>query len=302
MTLLQRLHDGANRLTKDSLSKLNLPALSVYNLGSYALNRLTSKKDFKHIDYNIAYGLKARQRLDLYHCARPRKGAPLLLFVHGGAWQSGDKKDYLFLAESFCSEGFNVAILNYHLAPTHIFPTYVNDLATALSFLQKQSAQLNIACEQIVLMGHSAGAFNIMSMLYPPQLENASEHAALLKNVKAVFGLAGPYHFEYVGDPLAQDAFDLSVPSNQVMPIHFVTPNPIQHYLLIAQNDVTVAAYNSTDLQHALLQQGNHSHIAVIPRTGHVAILASLASLFSPYFATKRTIMQFMHEALSTQH
>ena len=148
--------------------------------------------------------------------------------------------------------------------------------------------------DQIVLLGHSAGAFNVMSVLYHPSPIQLN----CLSNIKAVFGLAGPYHFEYVGDPLAQDAFDLSVPYQQVMPNYFVSPNHIKHYLIVAENDSTVGAYNSSDLQHALLKQGNHSHIAVVPRTGHVTVLASLASLFSPYFATKRMMMNLLQEAL----
>jgi len=83
-----------------------------------------------------------------------------------------------------------------------------------------------------------------------------------------------------------------------VMPYYFVEPNQIKHYLLIAEQDQLVGKHNSFDLDNALRGKGNHSHIAVIPKTGHITILASLASFVSHYFKTKRTIMYFLEEAL----
>ncbi|MEK5790498.1 alpha/beta hydrolase, partial [Acinetobacter johnsonii] len=53
---------------------------------------------------------------------------------------------------------------------------------------------------------------------------------------------------------------------------------------------------NTFDLDQALRQSGNHSHIAVIPKTGHITILASLSSFVSHYFRTKRTILHFLDE------
>ncbi len=276
-----------------STLKAKLPEINIYGFGSYALNRLTPKKSFSCMT-NVAYGLKARQRLDLYYATVQRVDRALLVFVHGGAWQTGDKKDYLFLAESFCREGFDVAIINYQLAPEHLFPEYVHDLALAVNFLHDLQQKLNICTNKIVLMGHSAGAFNVMSLLYHPQPIVLN----CMPNIRAVLGLAGPYHFNYVRDRLAQDAFDCTIAYQQVMPNYFVRSNRIKHYLLVAENDTTVGAYNSTDMQHALLKQGNHSEIAVIPRVGHIAIVASLSIFMSRYFATKRMVMSLMNEAL----
>jgi hypothetical protein len=133
-----------------------------------------------------------------------------------------------------------------------------------------------------------------MSVLY-----SAQKQAFKYKDkIKAVIGLAGPYHFDYKGDEIAEPAFDLKIPYQQVMPYYFVEPNQIKHYLLIAEQDQLVGKHNSFDLDNALRGKGNHSHIAIIPKTGHITILASLASFVSHYFKTKRTIMYFLEEAL----
>lgn len=264
----------------------------LYDLGSYALNRLTPKAGYS-VEKHVAYGLKARQRFDLYRTAQPLTHRPLIVFVHGGAWMHGDKKDYQFIGEAFAREGYDVVIPNYHLAPEYIFPHYVDDLHLLLDYLQASSHRLQISVENIVLMGHSAGAFNVMSAVYYPE-QHKSERLA---NIRAIIGLAGPYHFDYKDDPLCADAFDQSVPYQQVMPLYFVQPQPVKHYLFIAEKDTIVGHFNSHDLDGVLKQHGNHSHVISIPKLGHITIVGSLSSLFSRFFPTKSKVLWALEDA-----
>lgn len=265
----------------------------LYDLASYSMNYLTPKDTFEKEEH-LAYGLKARNRLDLYRTKNPKKQKPLIVFVHGGSWQHGNKRDYLFIGETFAREGYDVAVINYHLAPEHIFPAFVDDLAQAIHYLNQNKVKLNISTDNMILMGHSAGAFNVMSVVYSAQSQNFKYK----DQIKAIVGLAGPYHFDYVGDPLSEHAFDHKISYQQVMPYYFIEPNQIKHYLLVAEQDQVVERKNALDLDIALRQKGNHSHIAVIPKTGHITIVATLASLMSHYFKTKRTILHFLEEAL----
>ena len=265
----------------------------LYDFASYPINYMTPKDTFKKEEH-LAYGLKARNRLDLYRTKNPKKQKPLIVFVHGGSWQHGNKRDYLFIGETFAREGFDVAVINYQLAPENIFPAFVDDLAQAIHYLNQNKVKLNISTDNMILMGHSAGAFNVMSVVYSAQSQNFKYK----DQIKAIVGLAGPYHFDYVGDPLSEHAFDHKISYQQVMPYYFIEPNHIKHYLLVAEQDQVVERKNTLDLDIALRQKGNHSHIAVIPKTGHITIVATLASLMSHYFKTKRTILHFLEEAL----
>ena len=265
----------------------------LYDFASYSINYLTPKDTFEKEEH-LAYGLKARNRLDLYRTKNPKKQKPLIAFVHGGSWQHGNKRDYLFIGETFAREGFDVAVINYQLAPENIFPAFVDDLAQAIHYLNQNKVKLNISTDNMILMGHSAGAFNVMSVVYSAQSQNFKYK----DQIKAIVGLAGPYHFDYVGDPLSEHAFDHKISYQQVMPYYFIEPNHIKHYLLVAEQDQVVERKNALDLDIALRQKGNHSHIAVIPKTGHITIVATLASLMSHYFKTKRTILHFLEEAL----
>ncbi|MFW2077346.1 alpha/beta hydrolase [Acinetobacter sp. ULE_I010] len=260
----------------------------LYDLGSITINGLTPKRGYS-IRHNLAYGLKARQRLDLYISDRKQQ-KPLILFVHGGAWRHGDKSAYKFVGEAFSRFGYDVAVLNYHLAPEHKFPSYVTDLAVALNYLEQQQAKLGISTENIALMGHSAGAFNIASLLYHPQHYDLT----IKQNIKALIGIAGPYHFDYKGDPLAEHAFEQDVPFDQVMPYYFVKNNSVKHYLFLAENDQIVKDKNSLDFKLQLEQQGNHCEIRVIPKTGHISIMGSVSSLFSRFFKTRSEIIEIL--------
>ena len=265
----------------------------LYDFASYSINYLTPKDTFEKEEH-LAYGLKARNRLDLYRTKNPKKQKPLIVFVHGGSWQHGNKRDYLFIGETFAREGFDVAVINYQLAPENIFPAFVDDLAQAIHYLNQNKVKLNISTDNMILMGHSAGAFNVMSVVYSAQSQNFKYK----DQIKAIVGLAGPYHFDYKDDPLSEHAFDPKTSYQQVMPYYFIEPNHIKHYLLVAEQDQVVERKNALDLDIALRQKGNHSHIAVIPKTGHITIVATLASLMSHYFKTKRTILHFLEEAL----
>ena len=124
----------------------------LYDFASYSINYLTPRDTFEK-EVHLAYGLKSRQRLDLYRTKNPKAKRPLIVFVHGGSWQHGNKRDYLFLGETFAREGFDVAVINYHLAPEHIYPTFIDDLAQAVHYLTQNQTKLKISTENMILMG-----------------------------------------------------------------------------------------------------------------------------------------------------
>ena len=291
----QRLSIRDRILQKIDLIQDQLKTFRPYDLGTIAINGLTPRKGYS-VQSNLAYGLKSRQRLDLY-CSDKIGTHPLILFVHGGAWSHGDKDAYKFVGEAFARYGYDVAIVNYHLAPEHIFPHYIDDLAVALNYLEQNQDNLGISTANIALMGHSAGAFNIASLIYHPQ----NYELNVKKNIKAMIGIAGPYHFDYKGDALAEHAFDAEIPYQNVMPYYFVEHNQIKHFLLIAENDQIVADSNSLDFQKELQDKGNHCELIKIPKTGHISIMGSISSLFSNFFTTRSEIIKALEKSFAEQ-
>ena len=292
--MFNKLQPFVQRLNRSvEYARLLYRDFRIYDVGSYALNRLTPRKGYS-VQENVAYGLRARHRLDLFRTQTPREHRPLIVFVHGGAWMHGDKKDYRFIGEAFAKEGFDVAVINYHLAPEHIFPASIDDLSLALNYLNVHQLKYQISTEKVVLMGHSAGAFNVMSALYHPK----PYEIQCRSQITAIIGLAGPYHFDYKGDPICADAFDQNRPYQEVMPYYFVEPNTVKHYLLVAENDDVVGLSNAVDLDRRLKEKGNYSELWTVPRIGHISMIGSVSSLFSRYFTTKQKIMQALEDAL----
>lgn len=292
--MFNKLQPFVQRLNRSvEYARLLYRDFRIYDVGSYALNRLTPRKGYS-VQENVAYGLRARHRLDLFRTQTPREHRPLIVFVHGGAWMHGDKKDYHFIGEAFAKEGFDVAVINYHLAPEHIFPASIDDLSLALNYLNVHQLKYQISTEKVVLMGHSAGAFNVMSALYHPK----PYEIQCRSQITAIIGLAGPYHFDYKGDPICADAFDQNRPYQEVMPYYFVESNRVKHYLLVAENDDVVGLSNAVDLDRRLKEKGNYSQLWTVPRIGHISMIGSVSSLFSRYFTTKQKIMQALEDAL----
>ena len=77
---------------------------------------------------NIAYrndkdADKERHKLDAY-CPKGLKDFPVVLFVHGGGWDSGNKILYLFYGEAFAKSGIGIVVCNYRLSPKVQHPAY----------------------------------------------------------------------------------------------------------------------------------------------------------------------------------
>merc|ERR1719453_2677704 len=91
---------------------------------------------------------------------------PCILFVHGGSWRGGDKRDVPDWALALRQRGYHVASTNYRLTPndnsTH--PAQIEDVESAVRFLKDGAATYNLNPDQIVAIGPSAGG-HLVSLL-----------------------------------------------------------------------------------------------------------------------------------------
>ena len=133
------------------------------------------------------------QTLDITLPKTPTSNGPLLVFIHGGAWISGDKIEYAALAQRFADDGIAVATMNYRLSttPTLRHPAHVQDAAAAYSWLVGRAASYRYSPEKIFVMGHSAGAHNAAMMATGDYLSLAGVKSENLP--KGFIGLEGIY-------------------------------------------------------------------------------------------------------------
>lgn len=81
-----------------------------------------------------------------------------VVWIHGGAWISGDKSNVDPYIQILASHGYTTVSLNYTIAPEATYPTALNQLNDALGFLVEHAAEYNIDPDSMVLAGDSAGS------------------------------------------------------------------------------------------------------------------------------------------------
>lgn len=95
-----------------------------------------------------------RLLLDVYRAPDVAK-APLVIWVHGGAWRSGSKNKVPILR--LLDHGYTIVSVNYRLSGVARFPAQVHDIKAAIRFLRANAASYGIDADRVVIVGASAG-------------------------------------------------------------------------------------------------------------------------------------------------
>src|SRR5881398_2439545 len=98
-----------------------------------------------------------RQVLDVYSLP-DAKNLPVVFWIHGGGWQTGDKSEVQEKPKAFVDRGFVFVSTNYRLLPKVEMQTIFRDVAKALGWVHKNIAAHGGDPDRIFVMGHSAGA------------------------------------------------------------------------------------------------------------------------------------------------
>ncbi len=111
----------------------------------------------------VAYGPHERQVLDFWR-AKTDTPAPLVLCIHGGGWQGGDKSGYAGAVKQFLDKGISVAAINYRYVKNGVekkveppVKAPLEDAARALQFIRSKAKEWNIDKKRIGATGGSAG-------------------------------------------------------------------------------------------------------------------------------------------------
>jgi acetyl esterase/lipase len=109
-----------------------------------------------HVYKDLAYMDDGHPRhlLDLYVPPDANK-APLIIWIHGGAWLAGDKSNPRPLP--FLAEGFAVASINYRLIQHAIFPAQIMDCKAAVRWLRANADKYHLDPDRFAVWGESAG-------------------------------------------------------------------------------------------------------------------------------------------------
>lgn len=186
--------------------KLYIAILLALTLSATVLAR---KRDHKGLRYASTPGVsRIYQSLDWYQPSRRNFRKGVIVYVHGGAWKMGDKKNAMRdKVRRFRDElGYNFVSINYRLMDGRCwerarrrnvpcdFPDNAEDVAAAIAFVLSNARKYGASDDSVALIGHSAGAH--LAALVSTDESYLKRHGLTLSDINFVA-------------PLDTDAFDL---------------------------------------------------------------------------------------------
>jgi acetyl esterase/lipase len=270
------------------------------------LNDTAPRSGFRET-HGLAYGNDVRQRLDVYTprdtgavvlpelAATPKPGdaamagaapnggpdqeadvhgRPIVVFFYGGSWQNGSRNDYLFVGAALASRGFVAVLPDYRTYPETVFPGFIQDAAAAVRWARDHAREFGGDPSRLYIMGHSAGA-QIAVLLATDGRYLAAQRLSK-RDVRGVIGLAGPYDFLPLTDPVLEQVFPVGS-RRASQPINFVSGDEPPMFLAAGKRDKTVDPGNTDRLAAKLLAAGDSVQVEHYPRVGHALLAGALS-------------------------
>jgi acetyl esterase/lipase len=231
-----------------------------------------TKIPYQTLQYGMADGTPLT--LDFYPAQRPGL-RPCVIVIHGGSWSGGDSRQLPELNSRLVKEGYQVAAINYRLAPRYQNPLPVEDVRSALAWLRVHAAERSIDTSAFVLLGRSAGAQIALLAAY-------TLHDPGLRGVISFYGPADMvWGYSIPSNPLIMDSRKVmsaylggayaSVPQHYVnsSPIEFVTSRSVPTLLIHGKQDVLVGYEHSIRLSRKLSDSGVRHFLLSLPWATH---------------------------------
>jgi acetyl esterase/lipase len=263
-----------------------LPGFAMVLVGCSAagvLNGITPSSSFDR-DKNIAYGDKGRQTMDIYRASDPKADAPVIVFVYGGGWTRGEKGMYKFVAEGFTKEGYDVVVPDYRLYPNSVYPDMITDTGKAVNAVADA-----FPGRSLVLMGHSAGGYNILMTAMAPDLSEvvACDRIAGLVSLAAPTGAYPMTDAPYT--TIFPDRFQ-----GQDAPMNREISDLPPMMLINGKDDTTVGYGNAVKLSKRLDAAGHKTTLSIYDDMNHIDPVRVLSRHFDGGSTLKADILSFI--------
>ncbi len=229
------------------------------------------------IQRGLPYGPAARQAMDIWRPEGNTPGLPVVVFLYGGAWQSGRRQDYKFVAATLARRGMVVAVPDYRLFPQVRYPVFIEDAARAVAAVRREARGWGGDPERVFLVGHSAGAYiAAMLALDPRWLAAVGEDRG---DLAGMLGLAGPFDFLPIQDEDIRAVFSSAADLRETQPVGHVDGNGPPMLLLHGAADATCYPRNALALAARVRAAGGVAEARLYPGVGHIGIVAGFAPL-----------------------
>lgn len=251
--------------------------------------------------FDIAYASLPGFRpltLDVYTPRASTNPMPMVLYVHGGGWNSGDSRHALSFADfpkalaALAARGYVVASLNYRLSQEARFPAALQDVKTAIRWLRSHAASYGGDVTRVAVWGASAGG-QLAAMAgtacgVPRFQPQGSSMDAPSDCPEAVIDWFGPTDLETIATDSGKDGFAVARASTEegaylgcepaacapgvvrlASPLAFVSERSPPFLIQHGAADTTVSPRQSQKLYDALKGKGVPAELVIYPDVGH---------------------------------
>ena len=225
-------------------------------------------------------------RLDIYQPKPTAAPRPVVLFIHGGSWNSGSKDNLLYRAigRRLAKQGFVGVVISYRLSPQALVPTQADDCARALAWTVAHIAEYGGNPARIVLMGHSAGgglaallATGSDTLLAKHGLPSTAAHAVLLDDPAGLDMLTYLQKQEYEGDAQYLVPFTRNPAVwRQSSALYHVRAGAPPYSIYIGGDTYPSISSSAARFAERLRQLGQPPTYTVLPGKKHVGMVTQL--------------------------
>lgn len=227
---------------------------------------------------------KGKNKLDLF-LPRGRQGYPVVYFVHGGGWRSGDK-DYAFgvysnLGMYLARHGIGAVVTNYRLSPAVQHPEHIKDVAQGFAWTYKHVAEYGGRPDQIFVCGHSAGGHLVALLATDEQYLKA---VGLSRSaIRGAIPISGVYDVTPPAVGLYENAFGKdSRVRKEASPICHACADAPPFLILYADKDFLTCDKVSEAFCQALREKKCEAQTLEVKDRNHFSILIGLTKPTDP--------------------
>ena len=233
---------------------------------------------------------KTRHKLDVY-VPKGKKDFPVLFFVHGGAWQIGDKLTFRDPAKQFAEQGIGVVCPNYRLSPAVQHPKHIEDVAKAFAWTVDNIGKYGGDATKIVIGGHSAGG-HLAALMATDETYLKAEKKKLT-DIRGVVGVSGVYAIDHRVEMLHKAFTDDEKACKAASPMEYVAADRPPMLLAYAEKDFPGLPPGAEAFAKALAKSKNDATAKEYKGRDHISIMTDMKKADDPLFvAAKEFILK----------
>jgi arylformamidase len=235
-----------------------------------------SEKVREEMDHRleVPFGPTRAEHSDVYPATGDARGAPVLIYVHGGFWVLRTSKEFGFVARGPVSEGVATVVTNYALSPEVTIDEIVRQTRAAVAWTYRNAESFGGAPERIHVAGHSAGG-HLVAMLLSTDWEGVyGLPANIIKSATAISGVfdLAPLPYTFL-QPKLQLTWDQALSNSPIL--HLPDPQSGTPPLLVAygENETDEFRRQSEEFFAAWKTKGLDGKLLVLPGKNHFDVI-----------------------------